>query len=520
MSSQDRGIPEIPEDARFLLDRKGMERIGVLPSEQAMQSIRNSLPTLQLALRCFEEAAALSGSSGWVDPAGGTPRRLLCRYDSDGLLIPFPVMALLRGRAVPVVGAMFRLGNGPPAHGSPKPDAGSDAGVSRADPARFQPRSALAEPGQITFSEGPSHFGLEYGPAGELACTNIAGGDAFTQGFLGHTEPFAVDNLARPPCVRPVSLLLRGDLSRDGHPVEALARMALDLDPGRATPLRAIVPAEVPYNVLQMTESALRGARRALVANPLSGAGWLAVDGYEGCAIAFAPTADEAVSRCRDQMNGKQPLPPALRTKAPESLEAYRLRKSMESAPRAPGVRKSADGKTARVDLGTISISRAAPESDESKMWEPPVPETTPIILCPVGPAPEAPQALAAAGFVRRLDILDRFGHIRHGWVREDSNGWTMVGHGIADAVVPGSIDQEIATAFKEYEDLEKDFEIEPPTSVPSFPWTTLHLVVWDSSRRRRCPATLVQSSRGLGPSIESLDTEHAAWRVVVARRR
>jgi hypothetical protein len=132
--------------------------------------------------------------------------------------------------------------------------------------------------------------------------------------------------------------------------------------------------------------------------------------------------------------------------------------------------------------MGTIQIEIHPPVIME---WPEPRPENVPAVALPIPALPPVPEALAALGFTRVLRLLGEFGDVGFAFVREDGDGFTMIGDGALGALDVETMDDEIGRVDAKSRDEWLDFFGKGnPFVNPSYPVLVTGYRVWDDLGR------------------------------------
>ena len=286
------------------------------------------------------------------------------------------------------------------------------------------------------------------------------------------------------------------------------------IDPSADTVARLFAPDPLPLGSQAMLLRAKESAAVMLWDGRVPvDARWLVQDGWCGRAFTYGATREAALGDMRAALwrvkprlagtPGGEALPWVMPAFEPSVADALRR------LPMAP--RSADDGGAQTVFSKEMSVSFGPFVSRHE--WPKMDPERTPLVLMRIPPAPVVSDAFARAGF-RSVAVIGDGGVIA--WVlrREDGDGWTLVGSGIADLVDVEEIDAEIDAAEREY--AENWREIMPEgwdaQAKPVYSrWT-----VWDP--HKQCRGTLRAGGIAAGGFHPTMVGADAAWQVARVR--
>ncbi|MGQ0615088.1 MAG: hypothetical protein ACT4PV_15250 [Planctomycetaceae bacterium] len=331
---------------------------------EPVRAIRDAVPTSRHARMLFDMVVELLGPRAVVETAGGkTQYALFCRETpGSASVVPWPLLRLgLRGRLstiIPLIGPA----EPPPRSGSP-------------------PKLRNLGPGEIVLHDGPHSVTVTYGDDGRWIETSRS------------EDPAALG------CV--LQTLAR----RTARPVELLAECVASLDLARHGPGRVLCPEPVP-SVQSAWNCGLFAIRDALFDGSIPAeARWSVADGYEGTAIAWGVTREEAISVWRAELLRVRPSSPK------------------PAEPRGPQAEPRGRG----FEVRGASVDGA---------W----PEEAPAVTIPLDQVPTKPSSWGS--FVR---IVGGFGGIRHALLRRDPDGFTLIGDRVVDLVDLHRLDRALA---------------------------------------------------------------------------
>ncbi|HEV8322681.1 MAG TPA: hypothetical protein VG389_13775 [Myxococcota bacterium] len=530
---------KVPERMRHLDDRRGLVPVGHLPQRAASFALRRSLPTMDHAVRLVAAARALLGDRAWTDPAGGEQATRIHRVaePGGGWLSPFPVVELVHGHGGSVtLATLVPAEEGSEAEPAPAPAPAPDTAPAPAPapapadagplPPQLRPRGPTMHAGSLTLREGPSSFALNFDVEGLFRDCVQEGGDIFAAMYHGDTTPPSVDPLARPPTEPPPSILCRADLDPGGHPVDVLARMVAELDPGARAPALARLPSPVPIGAQGVWNVALPALRRALFGGTVDADARFAVaDGMEGTAAAWGASLEDAMEAWRGALFRAKPKPPG--PPPPPAPPPARAPEPPGTPATLDGPRtlRDAEGKVTGFSTGTITLSFSG-DGAPALPWPAAVPDKMPAAAIPLPPLAPAPHAsFARAGFADWVRLVGRYGRVLHALVRHDPDGagFTLIGEGVLDLVDPGALEGEIARAQEE--DRARDQEVAAQAGRPSFwdepqvAWALMYFSCWDDERQARTP--LRRRFGAFGPTFDAgaLEGDLGGWTVTRVHR-
>ena len=490
----------------LLRGRGDVETLGHLPVRDANAALRRSVPRTHDAVRLVDAIRELLGARGWLDPYAREGATKIALRDGDWLLPGYLVTLHLDVDRPPPP---------PPMEMPPELQAQVEAAQAASDAYRKrhpEPDVVPLGPDQrsatLMLREGGAHYRFEYGLRGVRTETSTAGsGDRFS---TTQDSPFRFDPHARPPQLLPLGLLLRPELDPGGHPIEVLAAWIAELDiPGRQR-LRARVPAAVPGGLDGVRGRGLRFLRERAWAEGLpEEAGWLVIDSFNGVALASGATLDEAHEAWLNEVESLQPLPP--RPKPVELPE-----------PQEPTASASADEEEGSITIQMQATIVIVPEMEMP--WPPARPENTPCLAVPIPALPPTPTRWTEAGFTRRVRLLGEHGECGFVLVRDEEEGWTLIGDALLDAVDPRELEPFFLAQDERNRSEHRDhFGHGSPWEQPRYPLKIISARAWDASVGRwneGLQSTSYSWTAGLGEWGWDVDRRLLAqrvWRVEVA---
>ena len=454
------------EQLQRMRDRTGLIRLGRLTQDEAFLALRRSLPRTVDAVRLFDLVEARLGDQGvrdyWANPR---ERCLLVRdVAHEGWFLPRRLIYLELDRPPPPSSPLVDIElpdwlKAPEALPPTEPEV-----VTLGPPGR---------PARLRLEEGAAYVDLTYDDRGRVHGSMGSVGDLFFSG-LSKTEPFHVDTHARPAQTPPLGLMVRDDLRPEGHALDALASMVLALRPDQADAGRVWVPAVTPGGVTGAWTRGLWHLRTASWEDRLSStAGWVVIDAFNGMALATGATFDEAFAAWQECVRTVQPLPPV------------ELEPDLDVLPdRPPSAAFDEVHRTATFDTGTFQIVFHPPVI---LSWPEPRPENVPAIAVPIPATPSVPAGLTAIGFGRVVRLFGEQGEAAFAFVRDEADGFTLVGDDALGAIDHRTLDAEMERVDREralgFEDHLLFAEIRPWDD-PQYPVHVTGYRVWDDTGR------------------------------------
>jgi hypothetical protein len=508
-------MAELPERFKPWAEREGLVEVGRIPALHAQKAVVRSLFTMDRAVELFDRVVAHLGERAWIDPEGGETRRrcyLRDREDPDWLL-PVPLLehAWIAGIGQMVIGTFVNSG-AVTAEDAPQGWTPGDEPFWPLDPTLdILPQSPNMQGGSLKIAEGTGSVEIEYDDRGVRASASwSACGDIFWYGRAFNTRPWVIDPLARPPTPMPFSLACRPELDINGHTVDQMVAWVIELEPERLLPHRVLLPLPMPGGVAGAWGRARWALREAAFEGrlPDDAAGWVVIDAFEGGVMAVGPDFASAVARWRDEVARVRPRPPK-----PDKRDEPEPR----VPDREPELVKDDEGNLVRFSTGTVRLTSPVLAH---LAWPIPLPQHVPAAAVPLPPLPSMPEAYRRAGFSRVLRMFGEHGAVTHGMLREEADGFTVVGEGLLDVVDPTTVGEEIDAATArhraEYADMPVGF---PNPFDEDYPCETLRFRCWDDARRCRVPLSHVGSSFGTW-TARNIDGDGWAWVVVRVRHR
>lgn len=408
---------------------------------EPVRAIRDAIPTSRHARMLFDMVKDLVGDEAVIETAGGSTRYALFRRELPGAggIVPWPLLRLgIAGRLSAVV--ILMKPPGAPDEPPPRPGA--------------PPRLRGLGPGEVEIHDGPCSITVTYGDDGRWIETSRSE----SPDSLKDALPFLSRKSARP--------------------VELLAEYVAGVDTGRHGPGRVLCPAPVP-SVQGVWNCGLVALREALFAGRIpETARWAIADGYEGTAISWGATKEDARSAWDADVKH-----------APRSPDTHEH--PAENAPDEP-------------PLGVITLR--GPSADIP--WPDPGWENTPAVLIPLQPNLRPPSRWGS--WVR---LVGGFGGTFPALLRRDADGFMLVGDALADRIDLHGLEGELDAAEAEQPDV--GLWSGDPDRVVS---TVVYRVV-DDRTHEPVPPSVVEARRGRLFEPRTLDGDHLRWRVVRQRR-
>ncbi len=417
------------------------------PEHEVTDAIGAALPTNRHAILLFEMVVEALGERAAVETVAGRTRRLLFCREAPGSasVIPWPLLKLdTVGRSSIVIPLFGPEGEAPPRPGK-------------------APRLHGLGPGEILLHDGPHSITVTYGDDGR---------------WFEKTRSESPDAL-----VGALAALADGT----AQPVELLARYMAGLDIARHGPCRLLLPAPVP-SIEGARNCGLFAIRDALFEGRIPGAARCAVaDAFDGSALAWGETPQEALAAWRKEVLRLKPHPP----RAPP--------------PAAPRREQGTAGERP----GEFTITGSSPDIG----WPDATPENTPAVLIPLAPQARSPWRGASV-----MRLLGGFGGTVQALMRRDADGFTLVGDGLLGLVDPDDLDGLLDGARHfEHPAIAQAREAWLGDRPPYDTHTVVYRLVDDRTLRpvRPCEES---SSRGYGFKGRALDGDRLRLRVVRQR--
>lgn len=491
-------------------EREGLIEVGTIPMMHAQKAVVRSLMTMDRAAALFDRVVEALGGRAWIDPEGGGTRHRLYVRDAEHpeWLLPVPLLehAWLAGIGQMTLGTFVNSG-------AVKPEDAPE-GWEPGDPPWWPvdaepdilPQNRDMQGGSLKIAEGTGHVEIKYDDRGlrSESCWS-SGGDSFWYARAFNTRPWVIDPFARPPTPRPFSLACRPELDIRGHSLDQLVGWVLELRPETLLPHRVLLPLPTPGGV-EGAWGRARGALREAADDgrlPDDARGWAVIDAFEGKALAWGDTFDEAVERWRAEVARVRPRPP----KPEKTTERAEPTPEHEARTVRDDERKVAWVSTGAIRLESPSLADIA--------WPIPIPPHVPAAAVPLPPMPAIPDAYRRAGFTRVLRMFGEHGAVTYGLVRDEPDGFTLVGEGMLGVVDPETVGEEIEAAMSAqragYADMPEGF---PNPFAEDHPSQTHLFKGWDDARRRREPLKHIGGSWGSW-TARNISGDAWAWAVV-----
>lgn len=509
-------------------EREGLIRLSDRPQAEARDGLRRSLPSFPAAQRLFARVHEALGDRAELDPWAAPGERCLLLRDPQrpGWSLPqrFLYLRALPSRPDPGPAIEWQL------HLPPRLRRFSERYTAELDaelPPREREPTVLApggQPGTLHLYEGAAYYQATYGEGGVFKECCLTSGDlhAFAH---PREQPYTLDPFARPPQVPPISLLLRPELRSQGVDLDLLVDLVLAMRPLQAHPGRVFVPCPQPGTVQGTWQRGLRNLREAEWAGDLpDGPGWVVVDGWNGAAVAVAPTFEAAVEAWRAQVARVQPLPPV--EGAPAEAAAPAPAPEPEVPPEQGPPEEDAGEEPTRLppplppdvavaSTGPIEIRVEPPVQME---WPAPRPEHVAAAALPLPATPTIPTALREVGFHRVLRLFGDHGEVGFTFLRADEGGFTAIGDEAAPAVDLEGLEAAMdAILAREAEEFPEAALGRNPYRSPEYPVARYRFRAWDDLGRK---PELSSGGIGWGHEIDAHEWQIAdRYRVVRVRR-
>jgi hypothetical protein len=359
--------------------------------------------------------------------------------------------------------------------------------------------------GSLKIAEGTASVEIEYDDRGVRASAQwSAGGDMFCYARSFNVRPYVIDPLARPPSPMPFSMLCRSDLEPQGHCIEQLTEWVLELKPERLLNHRVLLPLPMPGGVEGAWLRALWVLREAAFEGKLSNeaAGWVIVDAFKGEVLVTGSDFSTALTQWQAEVARVRPRPPKPQVEEPR-----------EPTPEhAPQYVKDDEKKAAYISTGTIRLEMPALSE---LAWPIPLPQHVPAVAVFLPPTPAIPENYLQAGFTRVLRMFGEHGAVKYGIMREEADGFTLIGEGLLDVVDPATVHTEIQEALGVqrafYQDMPEGF---PNPFREKHPSETHVFEGWNNALRQREPLKHTAGSWGQF-SARNIHGDGWAWGVV-----
>lgn len=445
--------------------RTNLVELGHLEATTAYKALKRSLPRTDSAMRLMEAVEALLGDRGFRDPYIRDGAVKLGLWDGDWLVAghvaslaldvhrPPPPEPMVLPEPLREMAARAQALMAAHREANPEPE--------------ILPFGANQRPADLIIHEGPAHHLLRYDVRGVFYEAQAKGGGD-PHYHDGRVQPHRIDPAARPPQLRPMSLLLREDLDPSGHSVEELARMVVAQDHAGRQPLRVRLPRPAPGGILGVRDRGLRGLKRAAAAGELpEEAGWLVADGITGDCWAWGPSLEAAHAAWLARLETDPP-------EVPEPVEPPPL-------PEGPQQTTEAEADEEGKELTIKTRMTIVIQPDVILPWPEPDAEECPCVAVPVGPLRPTPAAWQDAGYTRRIRLFSEHGRTSLALVRDEADGHTLVGGELLDVLDPDELDAswEEARAKIRAEHVDHWGQGDP-WEQPRYPWHFQEQRVWD----------------------------------------
>lgn len=494
-----------------LLDaRSGLVHLGGVSFHECARRLHRALPTLSHARQLVEAVLARLGDHGRLDPYTDGTKAMVLRADPEGWWMRRSPVALFEGAEQNECDQLSEV----PLTARP---ADAPPGWSPGDPA-FRPTDPVPDivpaglgRAVLTLWTGDAVVELRYGATGlaEPDRALFRFGDRWAERRFAGLWPPTIDPAARPPQAPPPTWFL--DVPEELS-IDDLAERILSAD-AALDPVRVRMNVDAPGGVEGCWFRARMALRKLAMDEVLPGVGGVYVlDAYEHppeeTCLATGPDLAQAEAawlaeerrlrpRWTRRVDEPELEPPPADPPAPDETETT-----------------TADGRTIRTF--STGMVRLTVQPVTVIPWPIPGPRTTPAVAVRVPPLrTEIPAAWAAEGFTRWRYVIGDSGRVGFMLVRDEPDGFTLVGDGAVDLVDPVGLEEALAAATA----------AEDPFPFPEPPWLRYpyehrHYSVWSDLLQARTPPTAAGGSWNLEWNWRDLDADLYRWRVTRMRLR
>lgn len=483
--------------------RDGLIRFGEVPLFEMADRLYRAVPTSFHARGLIDAMLAQLGDDGRLDPYSDGSRLVVHRCDPTGWWMRRPCAVFAEGAEYTEHG----IHQESPARPRPA-DTPTDwnGRAFRSPPPRpdLYPDCGRAT---LTLYSGRAALELRYDDQGLLRDdTMFRFGDRWATRRWGALWPPSLDPRARPPQPRPPPWLL--ELPEEPLSVPALAERILACDPA-LDPVRIRMNVDAPGGFAGCWVTARRALSKLAMTEALPGTGGVfIIDAFqhepeESC-FASGPDLESALAawiHAHDQHTPKPTPPPA----APSPTRP--------DAPASDTEHVDDSGEITRViSSGTIRMSC---EPLRQIPWPIPGPHTTPAVAVRYPPLPQRiPEAWRAEGFSRWRYAIGDSGEVGFVLVRDEPDGFTIVGDGLVDVLDPQHLEERITRALEGQMPALWD---EPPHI--AYPFEHQHFIAWSNLTRATTPLTPSSANWNLEWNWRDFDGDAHRWRVTRLRR-
>jgi len=491
--------PEVPAKYRHFLERDGLVTVGHLPIRRAQRAIIGAVPTMHHAAELLDALIAALGDRAWIDPSWTAYDRRVYVRDSDRAEW-IVATSVLEHRFVDRHELKIALS--------------ADASAPAPRPAPdIVPEGPLMRTGDLFLREGSACLQIGYDERGLLREVLETGGDFFVCGYRAETVPHTIDPLARPPTVMPHSVLCRADIPDPSWSIDQLAQLLANLNPVARVPARLRVPAPLPLGAEGVRMRAIDALREACFRGVIPDAARFAVaDGFDGVALGWGATAEEAIAHWEQEVFRKKPRPPqAPSAPPPDDDEPKPIPRIGNDRPREF---RSPDGKTVGFSTGMMTLGGIG---GGGVPWPAAIPTNVPALLIPLPAVPEAvPAAFARVGFDRCVRIVSALGEVHYALMRETPRGFTLIGEHVLDIVDPDpeALEAEIDKADADKREFFRSAGAPSAWDDPQYRTAMLYYRCFDSGHRKRIPCEFDSGEHSAAFSLRSLDGDRLPWGV------
>lgn len=327
-------------------------------------------------------------------------------------------------------------------------------------------------PGRLRLHEGAAYLEIVYDERGAIKETCSTMGDSHGYGDW-RTEPFALDTLARPPQVPPISLLLDPSLQPEGIPLAELAQLVCASDLAGRNAGRVYMPCPQPGTVTGSWARGLRSLKEAEWRGEIGPeGGYVVIDAWNGTALVVGADRPTAFEAWQEEIRAVQPLPPV----PPPVVERPEPEPEPEPEPIHPPA-PPADNETTIVSSGVIEFTWVPPVDIP---WPAPRPENVAAVALPLPALPPVPSILREIGFTRALRLFGEQGQVGFTFMCEMPDGLLFIGDDALAAIDLERLFPEMYRIAAEVLESSRSFPRGSPADDPQYPITVHTYRVWD----------------------------------------
>jgi hypothetical protein len=241
-------------------------------------------------------------------------------------------------------------------------------------------------------------------------------------------------------------------------------------------------------------------------------------DGFNGVALGWGQSADEAITHWEQEVFRNKPRPPeAPPAPPPDGDEPKPIPRIGDDRPREF---RSPDGKMTGFSTGMLTLGGGG---GGGVPWPAAIPPNVPAILVPLPPLPESvPAPFARVGFERWVRVVGTLGEVRHALMRETSDGVVMIGEHALDLVDPDpdALEAEMNAADADQDELLRSGGAPSPWSDPQYRTAQLYYRCFDAGRRKRIACEPDSGEFSVSFNARTLDGDRLPWGVARLLRR